>query len=95
MKEDNELKKINPMYILGKSYVSCSQDFNFKILDDVPKDQKNWAIVRFSLNKYARRQPIMELLEIHIHEAKDIEGGSWKRRINKCETEIGTTTVID
>ena len=59
-----------------------------KIITDVSADKKMWVLTR---GYYAGRDPVYEYVEIHIHAAKDVNGGGW----NHGKFGSGQTNVIE
>lgn len=59
---------------------------------DVPSEKKNWVFIK---GRYAGNIILYKMepkyVEIHVHSAKDIEGGLW----NHGKGGKGATTVID
>lgn len=66
------------LLVRGESNEIISKEFHydnsFKVLDDVPLDTPMWAEVQQDGNTATH---IHSEVEIHIHSAKDLNGGSW------------------
>ena len=87
--ESAEIKTISfPRACWGRSKDNETRMIgNILILADVPDRSPMWV---FSKIRDANFDGCIELLEIHIHSVKDVEGASW----NHGKFGSGSTTVI-
>jgi hypothetical protein len=93
IKEGNELKTVSLAYTLcGGEYYATKVKSELKLLTDVPADKMMWAkIVRLG-------DGCTRLIEIHIHNEKDINGSEWRREVGNIKahhTETGQMQVIE
>ena len=65
------------------------RDTRYKLFADVPAGEPMWAKVE--AGKEARYSPIV--VEIHMHDPGDTDGGSWIKRVGKSHYKENTQVV--